>query len=192
MFSFLKKRRFLLPLALLLVASLAVYAYASTTLSAKLTIQANSRFVEALDLSNPTDVLALDLSQSFTAGAGNKQVTKLFHDTRTLADGATENLDLAGVLVDPYGSTITFTAVKAIVFKNKSTTQTFSVGGAATAQFINWVADASDIVKVPPEGVFVLTAPNAGFAVTATTGDLFKVANSAGAAADYQVWIIGN
>jgi len=188
----LKRWSFVALMALLVLALLAAIVWAATSLTSTVSVKATSRMVNSLDLSSAVDLATLDASLNFTSGTGNNQTSVIYHDTRTLADGATENLDLAGVLTNPFGSTVTFTKVKVIVFKNMSATQTFSLGGAASAQFVNWVGDATDIINVPPGGCFVISAPLAGFAVTATSADLLKVANSAGAEADYKIMILGN
>ena len=142
------------------------------------------------DLSITKDDLIVTPQEQFTPGTGNNQLDKLFHDMRTLADGANESLDLAGSLVDMFGTTITFVKIKAMLIRNLSATQTLTIGGGATP-FINWVADPTDMVKIPPNGMFLLVAPLAGFAVTGATGDILKIANSAGAACDYQIVLAG-
>ncbi|MFA6690743.1 MAG: hypothetical protein WCR98_02050 [Saccharofermentanales bacterium] len=73
-----------------------------------------------------------------------------------------------------------------------STSQTITVGGAAANQFINWVADSINKINIQPEGFFCLAAPNAGYAVTASTGDLLKIANSAGASCSFRIALIGS
>ena len=67
------------------------------------------------------------------------------------------------------------------------------VGGAATNAFINWVGNATDIITVQPNGIFFLMNPTAGgYAVTAATGDILKIANSgAGTSVTYDIIIIG-
>jgi len=145
---------------------------------------------KANDLSVTKDDLILTPQKQFTPGTGNNQMDKLFHDMRTLADGANESLDLAGTLVDMFGTTIIFAKIKAMLIHNLSATQTLTIGGGATP-FINWVGDATDVVKIPPNGMLLLVAPLAGFAVTADTGDILKIANSAGAACDYQIALAG-
>ena len=59
--------------------------------------------------------------------------------------------------------------------------------------FINWVGDPTDKISVRPGGAFILIAPDAtGYAVTAATGDLLKIANSAGTTSvTYDIIIIG-
>lgn len=176
-------------LALLLAALPALVQANTLTSRVSLAVQAN--FAKSGALSTPQDVLTKSIIQNFTNGTGSGQADQIFRDQRTLADGATENLDLAGVLTDPFGVTLTFAKVKVIIIQNLSTTQTLTLGGAATAQFINWVGGATYTVNIPPGGFFAIAAPIAGFAVTATTGDLLKVLNSAGASCIYNIVIIG-
>jgi len=145
---------------------------------------------KANDLSVSRDDLILTPQENFVPGTGNNQLDKLFHDVRTLADGANESLDLAGSLVDQFGTTITFVKIKAMLIRNLSATQTLTIG-AGSNPFINWVGHPTDTIKIPPNGMFLLVAPLAGFAVTAGTGDILKVANAAGAACDYQIALAG-
>jgi len=146
--------------------------------------------IKDLDLADPRDSLSNTLEQAFTTGTGSGQANILFHDIRSLGDGATEDLDLYGGLTDAFGVTLNFVKIKAIIIKNLSATQTISVGGAAATQFSNWVADVSDIVVLPPESFLCLVNP-AGYAVTSIL-DLLKIANSAGAAGSYEIILIGN
>lgn len=160
-------------------------------LSANVGIQGVSEHIKINDLSSTKDRVELAVSQAFAHGTGNYQADLIFHDKRTLGDGASENLDLAGSLTDVFGTTLTFAKIKAIIIQNLSTVQTLTVGGAAANAFINWVGDATDKINLPPGGAFCLMAPLAGFAVTADTGDILKIANSAGDPVDYNIWIIG-
>jgi len=161
------------------------------TLQASIRVEALSDYSKANDLSTSRDHVGLSVELSFTEGTGNNQADKVFHDTRTLTTGATENLDLAGTLTDVYGVTCTFVKVKAMVFQNLSATQTLTIGGVGTNGFVNWAGANTHTVIIPPLGFFALVAPLGGYAVTAGTGDLLKVLNSAGASVDYKVWIIG-
>ncbi len=183
----------LVVLSVLMTLAVSIYAnygHADTlTSNVSVTVQAIDAKTGAL--SNPRDVLSKSIQKSFSNGTGNNQADKIFRDQRTLADGANESLDLAGMLTDPFGATLTFVKVKAVIIENLSTTQTLTVGGAASNQFINWVGAATDTVKIPPGGFFAISAPLAGFGVTAGTGDLLKVLNSAGAACTYNVIVIG-
>lgn len=145
------------------------------------------------DLAGNTSRTLLSESIELTTGAGANQANEYFSDRRTLADSATEDLDLAGSLTNGLGVTVALARVKFIYIKNRSTTQVLSVGGAASNQFINWVGDATDVIKIRPGGFLLLVAPDAtGYAVTASTGDKLKIANgAAGQSADYDIVIGG-
>lgn len=163
----------------------------SPTLNSSYQVQLRGEQTKDMDLSDPVDRLAYNAAQSLADGVGEQQADLLFHDSRSLA-AAAEDLDLSGVLTDAYGNTLAFAAVKVILIKNKSVTagEVLAVGGAASYAFVNWVADASDIVNIPASGVLLLTAPYNGFGVTADTADLLHV--DAGAYnIDYDIVLIG-
>jgi hypothetical protein len=148
-----------------------------------------------LDLATATVPISFTKTWTFTDGAGANQVDQVWSDTRTLSASATEDLDLAGVLTNSFGVTVSFARVKVLwVAPASGNTNNVQVGGAAAAQFVNWVANSSDIVNVRPNGGFLLVAPDAtGYAVTATTADLLKFANSAaGTGVTYDIVIIGS
>jgi hypothetical protein len=138
----------------------------------------------------PIDVTAL---AQFTAGTGVTQADKLFSDQRTLAASATENLDLAGVLKDPLGATLTFGHVKLIVIiADPGNTNDVVVGGAATNTFVGPFGDATDKVAIKPGHMLIVGGRGAGWAVTPATGDIVLVANSGGTTGvTYKVLIIG-
>lgn len=55
------------------------------------------------------------------------------------------------------------------------------------------MANSSDIINIRPGGALILLAPDAtGYAVTAGTGDLLRIANSAGSTSvTYDIILIG-
>jgi hypothetical protein len=177
-------------LMLLLLVSLVTGAGADT-LTSKASVAVQAVFAKSNALSNPRDVLSKTIQKEFANGTSSGQANLIFRDQRTLTTGASENLDLAGVLTDPFGTTLTFAKVKVLMIENLSTTQTLTVGGAATNQFINWAGAGTHTVIIPPGGFFAISAPAAGFAVTADTGDLLKILNSAGASCIYNIVILG-
>jgi hypothetical protein len=140
---------------------------------------------QAFDLSDPVET-------RLAGGTGSNQVDLLFSDKRTLASNTSENLDLAGVLTDAFGATITFAKIKSICVKCPITNTTIiSVGGAASNTFVGPFADATDIAKVKAGGSIMFNDPVTGWTVTAATGDILKIANSTGASADYSIDILG-
>lgn len=161
---------------------------------ATLLVKLSASLTSALDLQTASAPLSFSRQLRFTEGAGADQADKVWTDERTLAASANEDLDLAGSLTDPFGATITLARVKGLlVYADADNTNNVLVGGAATNTFINWVSDATDQVVVRPGGLLALFTPDAtGYAVTADTGDLLRIANSgAGSAVTYQVAVIG-
>lgn len=150
-----------------------------------------STLTAALDLTSAVSQLNVEVNTALDNGTGANQANQVWSDTRTLTTGASETLDLNASLLNAAGESVTFTKIKAIYIRNKGTT-TLSIGGAAATQFVAAFGSATDLVKIPPGGVFLLTAPDAsGFAVAAGATDSLKVANSAGASIDYDIALIG-
>lgn len=126
-------------------------------------------------------------------GTATGQASKIFSDQRTLAASATESLDLAASLVDALGSTLTFATIKAIYIKaSADNTNDVIVGGAASNAFYGPFDAADNTVQVKPGGAMLLVAPKTGWAVTASTADILKIANSAGTTGvTYDVVLVG-
>lgn len=134
-----------------------------------------------------------EIVHDMESGVTSGKADKIFSDQRTLAASATENLDLAGGLTDPLGASLTFVKVKAIMIKAAAgNTNDVVIGGAATNTFIGPFNAATHKVNIKPGGVFMATAPADGWTVTAATGDILLVANSAaGTSITYDAFIIG-
>jgi hypothetical protein len=145
--------------------------------------------------SNPLGPVTFQFAQPFevalAAGTGSGKADKVFSDHRTLVASASENLDLAGVLTDPFGAAITCVKVKSLTFHAKSTNvNDVVVGGAASNGFIGPFGGTTPTVAVPPGGFFSIAHPGAGWTVTAATGDLLKVLNGGGTTSvEYDVLI---
>jgi hypothetical protein len=143
---------------------------------------------------NPTPSLTLSLANGSGAGKANK----IYAKRRTLAAGASEELDLAGTLPDPLGGAVVFTKIRVIIILLQPSPAAASllIGGSAMNAFVNWVGAAAAQPRVgngPTGGIFMTTRCDAtGFAVTAGTGDLLKITNEDGAlAATYDIILIG-
>lgn len=164
------------------------------TLVAQLVSQVNATYSTALDISSVTYPVAEKVTLNYANGTGAGQATTIFTDTRTLAASATENLDLAGTLVDAFGAVVTFTKVKAIRIRAAAAnTNSVIIGGAATNAFVGPFGASTHTIAVGPGGVFTIgDVSAAGWTVVAATGDLLKIANGgAGTSVDYTVEIIG-
>lgn len=147
-----------------------------------------------VDIGEVEHSLSFGPTLSFSDGSGANQITRIFADTRTLAASANEDLDLAGGLTDAIGQTITLARVRAILIRAAAgNTNNVIVGGASSNGFITWVGGATHTVTLRPGGVMLLAAPDAtAYAVTASTGDLLRIANSSsGTSVTYDIVILG-
>lgn len=166
----------------------------ATALTTNISASLIATLTQGLDLG--TAQLPANLAKSFAwpNGTGANQADRIFTDIRTLGASGAEDLDLAGVLTDGLGNTISFARVRAlIVAADVGNTNNVIVGGASSNGFISWVGAATHTVTVRPGGLLVLVAPDApAYAVTAATADLLHIANSAGTTGvTYSVAIIG-
>lgn len=162
-------------------------------LSTKLTANLVATLTDALDLSTPSDALSYAARYDLTSGTSANQADMLWHDRRTLNASATEDLDLAGVLVNGLGDTQTFARIKmVIVAAATGNTNNVNVTRPASNGVPLFLA-AGDGIPVRPGGMFVWVAPDGtAVAVTGGTGDLLTFTNSAGSTSvTYDVIVIG-
>lgn len=130
---------------------------------------------------------------SVVPGTSLGQADVTYFDGRTLAASATETLDLnAGGLVQPNGAVASFAKVRGLLITaSAANTNDVIVGGAASNGFVTPFGAATHTVTIKPGGCFMLQCPD-GYAVTAATGDLLKIANSAaGSSVSYNISIVG-
>jgi len=149
----------------------------------------------AIDFTTGIAPLARTYQLLYSTGTGAGQADRIFHDQRTVAPSGTDDLDLAGVLLDVFGATVTFARIKAITIAAAAgNTNNVVIGAAASNQFATWAGAATHTVNVRPGGFFTIAATDAtAYAVTAGTGDLLRIANSgAGTSITYDVILIGS
>ncbi len=126
--------------------------------------------------------LLTDINLADGAGAG--QASVLYAATRTLAASATEDLDLNGTaLQDVLGVNVGLVRVKALyIHAAAANSNNVVVGAAATNQWATLLNTTGTLTFRPNAKMLFIAgeADATGYAVTAGTGDLLKVANSAG------------
>jgi hypothetical protein len=184
-------RRVLLAVLILAVPVLAHSASLDTTLS--LTIQSNM-IGTATSFSTPTANAARAYTLALTSGTGADQADKVFYAQRTITASANDDLDLAGVLTDPLGATLTFVKVKAIlIVAAAGNTNNVVVGNAAGTQFVGPFGAAAHTIAIAPGDMFLITKRgSAGWSVGAGSTDLLRIANSAGGTSVvYDIFIVG-
>lgn len=163
-------------------------------LSSILSVSVSADQTSAGDLATGSVPLAVRKALVLADGTGDGQADLVFHDRRTLAASATEDLDLAGALTDAFGNTLTFARVKGLyVAAADANPENVEVGGAGTNGFATPFGDPTDVVIVRPGGFFAVGASDAtAYAVTAGTGDLLTVTNGgSGGSVTYDVVVVG-
>lgn len=166
----------------------------AATLSSLISLAVNATLKDGATIGEVTHDISFKAANALTNGNGANQASQAYAARRTIPASSNESLDLAGGLTNAFGTTLTFTAIKAIaIVAAAANTNDVVVGGAASNGFNSWVGDATDTVKVKPGGMLLIAAPNAtGFAVTAGTADLLKIANSSsGSGVTYDIVIVG-
>lgn len=149
----------------------------------------------SFDFTTPSAGLSRAYQVLLANGTAAGQADQIWHDQRTLAASATEDLDLAGVLVNALGATVTFARIKGLlVAAAAGNTNNVVVGAAATNAWAT-LLNATGTLTLRPGDLVVAMAGQAnatGWAVTAGTGDLLKVANSAGGSSViYDIVLLG-
>lgn len=162
----------------------------TATIGAKISAAQSS----ALDLGTAKFPLNLAASISLGSGTAADQADLLWTDTRTINASSTDDLDLAGSLTSALGGTITFARIRALyVAAASGNTNNVVVGGAASNQFATMFGSATDKIVVRPGGLLLLAnRDTTGYTVTASTGDLLRIANSgSGSTVTYDIAVIG-
>lgn len=161
-------------------------------LSAQISLSIAALLSGSLDVESVSSRLAQHFSASFADGAAAGQASRLWSDRRTLASATSENIDLSGVLVDAFGAGISLTKLKALILVSDPANTTALTLGNVTNGIVGFLGAATQSIVINAGGMFMIVAPDAaGYAITAATADLLKVANAAGAAATYDIFIIG-
>jgi hypothetical protein len=151
-------------------------------------------YTKVLDLATTRQDVNYKFVKALANGTAANQADRLWSDQRTIAASGNDDLDLAGVLIDAFGDTATFARVKGLIVRaSDGNTNNVIIGAAASNQFVGFFGAGTHTVAVRPGGVFAIYAPDAtGYAVTAGTGDLLRIANSSsGTPVTYDIVIIG-
>ena len=161
--------------------------------TANLTFDLDARFA-GTDVGAGSRAINADISRVVQFTPGNAAVGKadlMYTATRTLSASSSEELDLAGALADAFGATITATEVVALVVEAAAgNTNNVVIGGAASNAFLGPFGAAAHTLAIKP-GQYIALTDVQGWAVTAGTGDLLKVANSSsGTPVTYTITVI--
>lgn len=127
-------------------------------------------------------------SITFANGTGANSANQIYQATRSLSSGA-DSVDLNGALTDAYGTSVALVRVKGLYLKNTSTTNSMTFGADGSAPW-STLLNSTGTVTLPPGAFMLVVTPDAtGWAVTATTADILKVAGTG--TDSYQIAILG-
>lgn len=161
--------------------------------TADISVSLRSRLTGAADLGNPIAPVNIDKHVQITPGTdATNKADVLWADERTLVASATENLDLAGVLSGLLGGTVTAAEITAIYIEaSAGNTNDVVAFGAASNPFNGPLSGTTPKLTLGP-GDFALITNKKGWPITAGTGDIILVANSAaGTPVTYKIALIG-
>jgi len=162
-----------------------------TSLTAVVKASISAIFKKTLDGRDAVDRIPESSDIALGYGTGYGKIDIDFMDVRTLAASTSENLDLAGSLTDAFGQTITAAKIKAIEIENpEASLSNLTVGAAASNTFVGPFADATDAIVLKPGDKTVIVS-RTGWTVTASTGDILKVANGSGGSVNYTIKLLG-
>lgn len=149
----------------------------------------------AIDLQVATSPLTYAKSAGFSSGVAAGQADRLFSDTRTIPASSNDDLDLAGVLIDPLGNVLTFARIKGLIIAaSPNNSNTLIMGGGASNPVTTILGGTTPTLTIRPGGVLALTvgADATGYAVTAATADILRLTNGgAGTSVTYDIVIWG-
>lgn len=135
---------------------------------------------------------AIEKQMNFSAGtAAVAQANLLYFETLTIAASGNQNLDVAGVLVDPLGATITAAEIVAVYVGAATANVNDVVLTRPASNGLPLFTTAGAGINIGP-GDFSLRTYRNGITVTPSTGDLINLANSgAGTSVTFDVLLLG-
>ncbi len=156
----------------------------------RISLGIDATLTRALDLTTARDALRYVLDEQMLDGSGDGQAQFMWHDTRSIATSANDDIDLAGSLTDAFGQVITMAKVRALVINNKSAAATLTVGPAAASGVTGFLG-TGEVLPVGAKKILVCNK-SASWTITAGSADRIRVTNnSAVAVATYDIIVVG-
>jgi hypothetical protein len=162
-----------------------------------LQVMLTADLAKATGLANLASSVSIQRGVALAAGVGAGLVDRIYGpQTRTLTASSSEDLDLAGSLLDVFGDTAVMARIRAILISAApGNTNNVLVGGVANGLSTFLSPAASGLITLRPGAVFAMACGSAdatGYVVTATTADLLHIANSgAGTSVSYDIAVLG-
>lgn len=168
------------------------------SLTSRVEVKVQSTLTGTQDLGSSKATMVKSYALNLADGTLAGQANRVWGDTRTLGPSASEDLDLAGALLDALGGPFVLTRVRALIVAaapGPAQVNDVLVGGAAATQFLSWVGAATHQVRLRPGCAFALLDGQldlTGYVVSGGTADLLRVTNGgAGTSVTYDIIVIG-
>lgn len=177
----------------------------AVAISGSLSITGFVAYTNPLDLSTPSDRISIGANNfdaildAFSTGTGATAGAAdiMWHDERILTTTATDNLDLAGGLTNPWGGTLTSLArVKLILIDiDAPATGVFlrvgpGVTGASNPWIGPWAQVASNYVTVY-DTLYMSNRTDGWGTITGGSADSLSIYNSTASSITYRILIVG-
>ncbi|AMV16598.1 hypothetical protein [Planctomyces sp. SH-PL14] len=140
-----------------------------------------------------TAKLSADITKSLTDGSVAKlaydkglfndlpaDADLLYTNGYSIATASSQSLDLSASLADAVGNSCVFAKVYAVFVKNLATATGRNIQIGGDSNHVPLFGAPADFLTVGPKGVLLVCNCLDGWTVTAGTGDILKIANSAG------------
>jgi hypothetical protein len=162
-----------------------------TTLSTSLNLILRTILQDASATENAMKVAQTStVVQTLANGTDEQQADIVWASSRTLASLGSETHNLSS-LTDALGNTIAFRAVKLLYIRNRTDSQTLTIGNAATRTWDEWSWSATSTIRCGPGSVVMLWEPLWGWDVISGVTDFLKIENENGSATQYDITIVG-
>jgi hypothetical protein len=148
---------------------------------------------------NPQWAAEIELMQALQVGTTVGKADLGYLAQRQVASATDDDIDLAGVLTDAFGATITAAELVALLVFNRPRLDTDTVNttdltiGGGSNPFLGFLSGTTPkIGPIKPGGFLLLASPHASGlgTITAATADILRIANSAGAINNYVLGLL--
>jgi len=150
---------------------------------------------DALELSTITDVSKLEFAASLTNGTGSGEADRIWHDERTLAAAAADDLTLSALASSVFGNSVNVALAKVkallIVCTTDDAGAELTIGNAASQAWVGPFNASSARLLVPGDSVLFLVNKQAGWNVGVGASDVLRILNSGSVSATYRIVIVG-
>ena len=169
--------------------------FSRCSITAKLDVTTTKNLGDLDNMADPTDVLAMAVTDSLADGRGEDQGNLLYFTSGSIAASGSQAFDLIGSLTTAYGDTVEFDRIKGLFVINTSTTNGSQINVVDTHGIYS-VAAGDGIKLIPGSNgnafVYLFTPDATAWDCTAGSADTITLNNvDSTNAATYQIAVIG-